>query len=349
MTTVAITGVAHYWGELLAICLQEDPRIERILALDPEAPEIQLGKLEHIQVDLRNPVLPDILETNKVEVLFHTDIVKRRVYNEAVFQHNLLGTMHLFSSCANAGVKRIVLKSSIRVYGARYDNPNFIPEDWALRSGHTYQYNRDFYEIEKYCREFSQDHPEVDLVTLRFGHGLGPTARTPMSKYLGAKFIPTLLGFDPLFQIVHEDDLVRALYQCLERVPAGVYNVASDGVLPLSKILRRTGRISVPLPHPAAYRMMDTAKLLRLTNPFPLEIDYLRYSCVASNKRMKDQMGFTPQYTSEEALDDYVKYHAAPGKLRFDNAYHYVMQKKERIQQLVKQDQQASAEQEVAQ
>jgi hypothetical protein len=64
---------------------------------------------------------------------------------------------------------------------------------------------------------------------------------------------------------------------------------------------------------------------------------------------MKDQMGFTPQYTSEEALDDYVKYHAAPGKLRFDNAYHYVMQKKERIQQLVKQDQQASAEQEVAQ
>lgn len=335
-TIVAITGVAHYWGELLAICLEEDPQVEKVIALDREAPRIKLDKLEWIKVEMLNPVLPDILETNRIGTLFHTDIIKRRTYNEEVFQHNLLGTMHLFSACANAGVRKIVLKSSTRVYGARHDNPNFIEEGWPIRPGHRYQYNRDYYEIEDYCREFGRDYPEVDLVVLRFAHGLGPTSRTPLSDYLETRSVTTLLGFDPLFQIIHEDDLVRATYHAFRQVKRGVFNVAPDGVMPLSRILRKTGRIPIPLPHPVAYRMMDAATLFRMINPFPLEIDFLRYSCVVSNEKMRQEMKFKPQYTTEQALDDYVQHRVTPGRrMTLDQAYHYVKEKKDRVRELV--------------
>ena len=41
--------------------------------------------------------------------------------------------------------------------------------------------------------------------------------------------VPMILGFDPRYQFVHEDDVVHALEHAVKCDVAGVYNVAGDG------------------------------------------------------------------------------------------------------------------------
>ena len=45
-----------------------------------------------------------------------------------------------------------------------------------------------------------------------------------------------ILGFDPRYQFVHEDDVVHSLEHVVQRELPGVFNVAGDGVLALSEV-----------------------------------------------------------------------------------------------------------------
>jgi UDP-glucose 4-epimerase len=80
----------------------------------------------------------------------------------------------------------------------------------------------------------------------------------------------------------------------------GIFNVAAEGSPPLAKLLALAGRSSIPVLHWCAY----------LSNPllhgyWPIEPDYLRYPWVADLTRMREVMGFVPQYTAEEALREF--------------------------------------------
>jgi UDP-glucose 4-epimerase len=121
-----------------------------------------------------------------------------------------------------------------------------------------------------------------------------------MNRFLRGRFITTLLGFDPLMQVIHEDDVVEALaYATLNRV-AGVFNVAAEGVLPLTRLLGLTKTAPLPLLHPLAYwgasNVKEPAEFL------PIEPDYLRYRWVADLTKMREELGFYPQKMADEAV-----------------------------------------------
>ena len=69
---------------------------------------------------------------------------------EAAFDQNVMGTAKLLAACGEAGVRKVVLKSSTAVYGARRGNPAFLKEDWPLRGSRRYGYTRDMLEIEAF-------------------------------------------------------------------------------------------------------------------------------------------------------------------------------------------------------
>ena len=64
--------------------------------------------------------------------------------------------------------------------------------------------------------------------------------------------MPTVLGFDPRLQFVHEHDGLEVLWRATLGDHGGTFNIAGDGVLTLSQAIRRAGRPSIPLPQPAA-------------------------------------------------------------------------------------------------
>jgi UDP-glucose 4-epimerase len=95
-----------------------------------------------------------------------------------------MGTLKVFGACALAGVRKIVLKSTMMVYGARPDNQFYLTEEHPLKGSHSYGYTRDMIEIEAFCNGFRRQAPDVQLAVLRFAQIIGPAADTPMTRFL---------------------------------------------------------------------------------------------------------------------------------------------------------------------
>jgi UDP-glucose 4-epimerase len=215
--------------------------------------------------------------------------------------------MKVFGACAEAGVNKIIFKSSTAVYGAHSRNPGFLKEQHPLNGSRSYGTTRDLVEIEAFCNGFQAQYPQVALTILRFANIVGPTADTAITRYLREYLSPTLLGFDPMMQFIHEDDVVSALVSVVAGRYPGVFNLAAEDLMPLSKMLGLAGKPKVPIFHLFAYwgYGMVGGRGLRLSQHVPLELDYIRYRWVGDLARMRNKLNFEPTYTAEEALQEF--------------------------------------------
>mgnify|MGYP000748510736 CR=1 FL=1 len=62
-----------------------------------------------------------------------------------------------------------------------------------------------------YAQSFMWRHPDIETVILRPVHIVGPNIRNAPSNYLRIPRPWTLAGFDPMIQLLHEEDLCRAI------------------------------------------------------------------------------------------------------------------------------------------
>lgn len=299
---VLVTGVADYWGERLARRLLPEENV-RVIGLDVEPPEEELRGLDFIQADVRNPLLAELLRDEEVDTVCHLSFIESFRRSEAIFDFNVMGTMKIVGASAESGVRRVILKSSTMVYGAHPGNDAFLSEDSRLRGSRRYGYNRYRLEIESFINGFRRQAPALDITLLRFANILGPTADTPLSNYLRLPAVPILLGFDPMLQVIHEDDVVAALAHAIFAEQTGVFNVAADPPLPLLRILGLAGKIPVPLIHPLAYRGVNWLGNSGLRRFAPLEPDYLRYRWVADLRRMREDLQFFPELMGDEVVE----------------------------------------------
>ncbi|HFD40362.1 MAG TPA: NAD-dependent epimerase/dehydratase family protein [Anaerolineae bacterium] len=339
-TTILITGVAGGWGRRLAARLTGEPGLH-IIGLDAAAPDPAIPGLDFIQADVRNPLLADLLRDEGVDAVCHLAFVETTRPQAAAFDLNVMGTTKLLEACVEAGVRKVVLKSSTAVYGARPSNPAFLRESRTLRGSRQNGTIRDLIEIENFCAGFRRRHPDLLLTILRFPGIVGPTADTPLSRFLRDPTAPTLLGFDPMMQLIHEDDVVEALAHAVRRDAPGVFNVAAEDAMPLSKMRGLAGKPLLPLPHLLAYwgpRLPGGKQ--RAARHWPIEPDYLRYPWVADLSRMRDELGFAPRYTAEETLREFAERRRLP---RYGGGPATLARDEERLRQTLARRRQARA------
>lgn len=299
--TICITGTSRYWGERLARRLEGEGR-GPIIGLDTRRPKSRYGRVKTFTVDFKDPGLVDLLVKEKVKTAVHLHFVPKTRRSELAFQDNVLGTMNFFAACAKAGVKKIIFKSSARVYGARADNPLYLREDRFLRADPVFQYTRDLLDIEMFANGFRRRHPKITFTTLRFSGVVGPTAKTPWTLYLRDRVVPTMLGFDPLCQVIHEDDVEGVLRHAVLGNFRGSYNAAADGVFYLSQAIRKAGRQPLPVLMPLTAPLFSAARRLGLVRFAPFELDYLKFPWLVDTERMKSEMRFTPRHSGDDAL-----------------------------------------------
>lgn len=309
---IMVTGVSSYWGAQVAARLtaemdSEDMPKYHVIGLDSEPPEHEIEGLDYIQADVRNPLMVNLLATENVHTVCHLVFMERVHPNEAAFDLNVMGTMKIMGACAEAGVSKIVLKSSMMVYGAKPGNPAYITEEYPIQGSSSYGYTRDLMEIEAFCNGFRRQVPEIDLTTLRFSGILGPKVHTPLTRFLKEPLAPVLMGFDPLMQVIHEQDVVRALVYAIRNDIPGAFNVAAEGVMPLRRLLTLAAKFPVPVFHPLAYLGAEVIGGLGMQTDryMPIEPDYLRYPWVGDLKKMRTELNFVPDYTAEEALREF--------------------------------------------
>jgi UDP-glucose 4-epimerase len=313
-TVVLVTGASGYWGNRVARRLMDEPDYH-VIGLDMEPPE-ELDGLDFIQADIRNPLMAELIQSENVSVLCHMQFRETGSPGESAFDLNVMGTMKLFGACVQSGVEKIVVRSSTAVYGALPDNSALLTEDMPLRGSRKNGSINNWLELESFWNGFRGQYPDVNLSVLRFANIVGPTADTPMTRFLKLEPPLVLLGFDPMLQFIHENDVVEALaFAVLNDVP-GVFNVAAEGPMPLTRVLTLARKLPLPILHPLAYLGLDLLKgsPVRPSRFAPIEWDYLRYPWVGDLARMREEMGFMPQYMTDEMLREFAGPRHSGGK-----------------------------------
>jgi UDP-glucose 4-epimerase len=245
----------------------------------------------------------DVFKRERPDALIHVAFRDDpRLSSDERFRTNVIGTMRLLEHAAKHDVKRVIVLSTGAVYGAHPLNPTLVSEDAPLRAIERYAGIRDRVEADQFVQSWLYKRPETTTVLLRPAHIVGPSVSSPLMEYLKARSVPVVLGFDPMMDLVHEDDVVRAIELALEAPQSGIYNVPGPGPVPLSEVLRVLERTPFPIPHIFAY---STARLLKRFGRFPFDtsqVDYLRYPLVLSPDRIKDELGYKPKVGLEETI-----------------------------------------------
>ena len=184
---ILVTGVGGYWGakvaeRLISIADLSSEQNYHIIGLDTAPPEEAIKDLDFIRADVRNPLLIDLLKSEQVHTVCHLSFMETLRTGEASFDANVMGTMKVVGACSEAGVQKVILKSSTVVYGAYPDNPAFITEQNPINGSRAYGYSRDLVEIEAFCNGFQRQVPEMQLTILRFPGIIGPRAETPLTE-----------------------------------------------------------------------------------------------------------------------------------------------------------------------
>jgi UDP-glucose 4-epimerase len=306
---VAVTGAASFLGANLIGLLEEDDRIARIVGVDIKPPSTAAKKTRSYEVDLTQPTsearLAEILAAERTETLVHLAFLSSPTPQTA-FAHELesVGTMHVLVAARHAQIRKFVMGSQTLLYGAHPSNPNFLTERHPLRAPRE-TYFSDKIEAEEEANRFAQRTPGAVVTILRTAPILGPTAHNFLTRYLARRLVPVMMGFDPLVQCVHEVDAIAALKLAVDRDVPGTFNIVGDGVLPLSTVIKLSGRIGVPIPHPIAESIASLAWLAQLGDTPASFLKYLRFLCVADGQKAHEKMGFVPAYTTREALLDF--------------------------------------------
>ena len=303
---VGVTGISSDLGRGLLPRLEADPLVESIVAFDVARPKELTTKSSFVRVDLTRPgmeaELTRAFKEQRLDALFHLAFVNSRVHG-AAFAHELevIGSMHVLAAAQETGLARLVIPSLTALYGARANGPAVCIESHPLE-GEGVRFVTDRVEVEHQIEKFAQRNPDVHVVVLRFAPIVGQTADNPFTRLLRTGFVPTILGFDPLWQVVHEDDAVAALHLALTTKAEGSFNVVGEATAPFSTIVRLAGAQAVPLPGPLLRATVLALEAVGIASvPVPL-LAFLRYSWVADGKRARTQLGFEPRVPLPDAM-----------------------------------------------
>jgi len=307
---VLITGLGTFWGGRVAQALEADPDVDVIVGLDRFEPTVPLERTEYVRSDESYSILARIVQAAKIDTIVHTFLVvdSTQMRSRTMHEINTIGTMNLFAAASTPGstVRDVVVKSSTLVYGSDPRDPVWFDERSRRIQPPRSVVERTLLAVEGYVRDFAVDNPHVSVAVLRFSNVLGPDIDTPLSKLLTLPLVPSIFGFDPRFQFVHETDVVRAILFALQTRLSGVFNVAGDGLLPWSEVAAICGKRNLPLPPYGLGILAGPLRRLWLVELPPELLDLLRYGRGVDNRRLKEA-GYDFRFTSAGTVADFVK------------------------------------------
>ncbi|MGB9734994.1 MAG: NAD-dependent epimerase/dehydratase family protein [bacterium] len=307
---IVITGINSFIGSNLLKRLSNNPAYQ-IIAIDIKKPASQGKNIKFYNIDLTEPmvdgVLAKLFKKEKVEEVVHLAFLSGPIKNTSI-SHELevIGTLNIIHASTAAKIRKLVIRSTTMAYGANATNPNFLTEEHPLASNTNMSYLRDKVEIEHIVKRFKEKNPQAIVTVLRLCAIMGPTINNFLTAYLSTPVILKILGFDPLFQFIHEEDAVNAFRIAVESDYHGIFNIVGKGVLPYSTIIKLLGKLSISIPFPVAYSTISLLWSLNLSPVPPAFLNFIRYTWLADGEKAKTIMKFEPRYSIKETIEGFI-------------------------------------------
>jgi UDP-glucose 4-epimerase len=322
---VLVTGVSRDLGARFACSLAAEDGPE-VVGIDVVPPRRDLGGADFIRADIRNPVISKVIATRGVDTVVHLAMVatpNSAGGRSSMKEINVIGTMQLLAACQKSETfRKLVVQSSISVYGASPRDPAKFTEDMSARAQPRTGFGKDSLEIESYVRGLARRRPDVVVTTLRLANLMGAGVDSHVTRYLSLPVVPRVMGFDARLQFLHPNDAVAALLLVTHRDVPGTFNVGAADVVTLTQALRKMSRPAVAVPQPATPLAAALVRRARLVDFSADQIDALTYGRAMDTSRFTAETGFVPKFTSLAALEEFVR-SANPGLLspeRIDTA-----------------------------
>ena len=324
---VLVTGLSSFWGGKLAQTLERDPSIETIIGVSPDDPTCELERTEFVRVGTQHALLRRIVHAAEIDTVVDSRLIVDSTTASARAAHeaNVIGTMNILAACSgpDSPVRKFVFKSSAHYYGCEQDDPAYFTERMQRPHPPRTRLERGIIDAEKAVLDFAARAGAVTVTTLRFVNGLGPDLRTGHTRLLSLPLVPSILGFDPRYQFIHEDDIVGVLEHAVREDLPGIYNAAADGVLVLSEITGLLGKTPAPVLPPWGTGLA-AAPLRRLgLDLSPEMLRQLRFGRAVDNRKLK-AAGAPLRHTTREAVQAFAE-HLRIAAIRSGEAepYHY--------------------------
>jgi UDP-glucose 4-epimerase len=298
---VLIPGVAGVLGQMVAKHLLAQGH--QVAGIDrrrwPAAPEA----IEVHHVDIRKRAAEDVFRRFRPEAVVHMATVSHfAARGEERYRINLGGTRAVFDHCTRYGAQHCIFVGRHTYYGAAADSPLYHSEEEPPMGLAQFPELADLVSADLYAGSALWRFPELTTTVMRMCYTLGPSGHGTLATFLRARRVPTILGFDPLYQFMHEQDVVRSIALAIDKRPRGVFNVAGPQPVPLSMLIRETGRTAVPLPEFVFERILGRFGLPRIPKG---ALGHIKYSIVMDSTPFRKATGFEPEVDEVEAMRQY--------------------------------------------
>ena len=301
MATVLVTGIAGSLARLTAEALVA--RGWDVVGVDYRpAPTDLPDNITFARASYNKTRIEDIVRHHKPEGILHLGRVGNlKVRMNKRFDLNVIGSAKLMEVALKHHMRRMVVLSTFHIYGAHPHNHIPIHEDEPLRAGTRFPQLADALQLDSQAVTWTYRHRSLRTAVLRPCNVVGPHIQNAISRYLRQRRVGYVLGFNPMWQFVHELVVVEALIRAWEGDAVGVFNVAGTGAMPVVDAMGLTGATRIPLPDPAV------AFFLRMQRHFvpafpPYLLDFFKYPCVIGDARFRQELGYEPTVGLAESI-----------------------------------------------
>ncbi len=298
---VLVTGITGGLGQ--AVTEQLLGQGHKVRGIDrrpwPDAPD----GVEVVQADIRKRPAEDVFRTFKPDALVHLATVTHFSASPSErFRINLGGTRAIFDHCHKHNVKTAVFVGRHTVYGAAPDAPLYRTEEEPPLGAATFTELADLVAADLFAGAALWRWPKLNTSVLRIVYALGPSGRGTLGGFLSGHRVPTVAGFDPLFQFIHERDAALAIRLALEKKLRGVFNVEGPPPVPLNHLCFGTNRQPIPIPEPLFRHVLGRFGFPKLP---PGALEHIKHPVVIDGSAFRKATGFEYEYDEVAIMDGF--------------------------------------------
>jgi UDP-glucose 4-epimerase len=307
MRRIGVTGVSGYLGNLLLQRLTQEEEVESIVGIDVNPPQAESPKLRFYRRDIRE-AFADVWMENKVDAAVHLAFAVRPTHDyEGARRIDIDGARNFIEACQKASVGTLLYLSSHTSYGPHPDNPVPLTEIAPLRPIRGFQYSWDKGEADRMFQDLMERCPDLCVNIVRACSILGPEGIGSVSTGMFQSVMIRLIGYDPLVQFLHEDDLAELIVTLIRSKKRGVFNAGGEGALRYREVIAATGRPCVAVPAKMLSLLLTLSWRLRLQAESPPGgLEFIKYPIVVSTEKVREEVGFEFRYTTRDTLESYL-------------------------------------------